>query len=154
MTQFYAAVICLMLAATPFSAQAQDMTPERMGEIIALYGTDIEAGDNFWRFQLEGVYLICVYDAIYDRMRLVAPIIEITDLTDEQRDLMLEANFHSALDARYATSDGVVYAAYIHPLSPLTDAQFESAIEQVAVLTATFGDTYTSGALSFGDQEE
>ncbi len=32
---------------------------------------------------------------------------------------MMIANFHTALDARYAISDGVIYAAFIHPLSSL-----------------------------------
>ena len=60
-----------------------------------------------------------------------------------------EANFHTALDARYAFNKGILYAAYIHPLSTLTKAQLESALEQTATLAATFGKEYSSGSLIF-----
>ena len=63
---------------------------------------------------------------------------------------MLEANFHSALDGRYAISNGMVYAAYIHPLSPLRPEEVRSALRQVAELGKTFGTTYSSGELLFG----
>lgn len=65
---------------------------------------------------------------------------------------VLEANFHSALDARYATSDGVLYAAFIHPLSPLTEAEVRSAVAQVASLVRSFGTTYSSGELAYGGE--
>lgn len=65
---------------------------------------------------------------------------------------VLEANFHSALDARYATSDGVLYAAFIHPLSPLTEAEVRSAVAQVASLVRSFGTTYSSGELVYGGE--
>lgn len=54
---------------------------------------------------------------------------------------MLEANFHSALDVRYATSNGLVYAAYIHPLSLLRREEIHSALRHVAKLVKTFGTT-------------
>ncbi len=63
---------------------------------------------------------------------------------------MLDTNFHSALDARYVTSNGLVYAAYIHPLSPLRREEILSVLRQVAELVKTFGTPYSSGELSFG----
>jgi hypothetical protein len=141
------------LGSIPKIAQAQDMTPDRMGSIIFEVGTDVEVGPNFWQFQVEGVFLMCIYDLTYDRMRIISPIIETDKMTIAQQYSMLQANFHSALDARYAISDGIVYSAYVHPLSSLQDADFESAIMQVAILGATFGTEYTSGALSFGGEQ-
>jgi len=41
------------------------------------------------------------------------------------------------------------FAAFIHPLSPLTAEQVVSAIRQVASARATFGDSYSSGGLFF-----
>lgn len=78
----------------------------------------------------------------HDRMRIVAPIGPEAKLTDQQRKRMLDANFHSALDVRYATSKGLVYAAYIHPLSTLRREEVQSALRQVAELVKTFGSTY------------
>ena len=83
-------------------------------------------------------------------MRLIATISPVSELTGEQVARILEANFHSALDARYATSRGYLYAAFIHPLSPLSDAELRSAVAQVANLARTFGTTYSSGELLYG----
>ena len=66
----------------------------------------------------------------------------------------MEANFHSALDARYAISDGILWAAFIHPLQELTKDQVISAISQVYSTVQTFGTYYSSGELSFPTQGE
>ena len=108
-------------------------------------------GDNGqWRFTFGGVEMALLTSVPHDRMRIVAPIGSEAELTDQQRKRMLDANFHSALDGRYATSNGLVYAAYIHPLSPLRREEVQSALRQVAELVKTFGTTYSSGELSFG----
>lgn len=93
------------------------------------------------------IYLIS--DINFDRMRIISPIKEYEQLSNDEVDRLLESNFHDALDARYAVSEGVVYAVYIHPLSTLTEAQVESAVEQVTSLVLTFGREYTSGVLTY-----
>ena len=89
-----------------------------------------------------------------NRMRVVSPVIQAAELTQEQMAAILVSNYHLALDARYAVGEGILYSAYIHPLKELTTAQVESAIRQVATLRNTFGTSYTSGELSFGIQQE
>lgn len=111
---------------------------------------NLRGEDGAWDFEIDGVHMACFTDTRFDRMRLVAPILDAADMTDAQREAVLEANFHTALDARYGTSDGVLYSAFIHPLSPLTTEQFDSALRQVAGLVDTFGTSYSSGALIFG----
>lgn len=111
---------------------------------------ELDGGDGRWQLRLGEVPLACMTDLHFDRMRIIAPIIELDEVSDELRDQCLEANFHTALDARYATSDGVLYAAFIHPLSPLDAEQVESAVRQVANLVETFGSTFSSGELVFG----
>lgn len=143
----------ILLISFSSSAQAQNMTPDQMGSIIFEVGSDVETGPNFWQFQIEGIFVMCIYDATFDRMRIISPIIETDKMTIAQQFSMLEANFHSALDARYAISEGVVYSAFVHPLSTLNGNDFESAIMQVAILAATYGTEYTSGALTFGEEQ-
>lgn len=111
---------------------------------------DVEGSDGAWQFDIQGVRVACLTDSRFDRMRLIAPIADASDLTDEQREACLEANFHTALDARYATSDGVLYAAFLHPLDSLTEEDLHSALSQVVSLVLTFGDTYSGGTLVFG----
>ncbi|MDP3092936.1 MAG: hypothetical protein Q8N04_19870 [Nitrospira sp.] len=111
---------------------------------------DLRGESGQWRFTYAGVEMALLASLPHDRMRIVAPIGPEAQLTDQQRKRMLDANFHSALDVRYATSNGLVYAAYIHPLSPLRREEVQSALRQVAELVKTFGSTYSSGELSFG----
>ena len=68
----------------------------------------------------------------------------------EHLEMMLIANFHTALDARYALSNGIIYAVFLHPMSTLTHDQLESAIRQVAALARNFGSSYSSDELIFG----
>ena len=66
----------------------------------------------------------------------------------------MKANFHTALDARYAISDGILWAAFIHPLKELTTEQVKSAITQVYSCARTFGTHYSGGTLIFPTDEE
>ncbi|MCX4242172.1 type III secretion system chaperone [Paraliomyxa miuraensis] len=126
------------------------MTPEDLERVLREAADEIEGEDGRWQLRLDDVALACMVDVHYDRMRLIAPIAELDEVSDDVRDACLEANFHTTLDARYATSDGVLYAAFIHPLSSLDAELAESALQQVANLVETFGTTFSSGALVFG----
>jgi len=126
------------------------VTLEELQQVLSDVADEVEGEDGRWQLRMGQVALACMTDMRFDRMRIIAPIAEIDEVTDELRDACLEANFHTALDARYATSDGVLYAAFIHPLSPLEPEQVESAVQQVANLVETFGTSFSSGALVFG----
>ena len=65
---------------------------------------------------------------------------------------MLEANFHSALDAKYSMFEGFVISVYTHPLRELTRDQFVDAMGQVVNLAQNFGTTYSSTSLIFGGE--
>lgn len=126
------------------------MTEKELDSIIRRNARGVSQSDGYWKFDVTGVGMACIIDTSHDRMRIIAPIARVPDITSKQKDSMLEANFHSALDVRYATSDGIVYAAFIHPLSPLQESEAVSVIEQVAAAAHTFGTSYSSGDLIFG----
>ena len=63
---------------------------------------------------------------------------------------LLQSNFDTALDARYAIAKGMLWSAFVHPLPQLTPDQFASGLGQVVNLAMTFGSTFTSGGLTFG----
>ena len=63
---------------------------------------------------------------------------------------LMQANFDSALDARYAVAQGRLWGVFIHPLSPLERDQFLSGIAQTINLARTYGQTYSGGANVFG----
>lgn len=66
-----------------------------------------------------------------DRMRFLMPIMKYGTKAKSVLLTLLKANFHSALDARYAIDQGYVWSAFIHPLSTLTAPQATDAIQQV-----------------------
>jgi len=148
------------LAYPPVQAQESErngpMTLEHLEDILS--GAvesgaveNLEGANGQWGFQYDGVPMVLITSQEYDRMRLIAPIIKLEDLTDEQRQNMLIANFHTALDARYAIGtlggEPAVVAAFLHPLSSLEDDHFRSALSQVGESAKTFGTTYSSGGI-------
>ncbi|MEM7524503.1 MAG: hypothetical protein AAF360_12240, partial [Pseudomonadota bacterium] len=63
---------------------------------------------------------------------------------------LMQANFDTALDARYAVAQGRLWSVYIHPLSALGKDEFISGLGQTVNLARTYGSLYTGGALTFG----
>ena len=130
--------------------RSQTMTIQMLQGLLKEVAQDLKGENGQWRFTYGGVDMVILSSVAHDRMRIIAPVGPEANVTDQQRQRMLEANFHSTLDARYATSNGMIYAAYLHPLSPLQRDEVFSALHQVAQLVKTFGTTYSSSDLSFG----
>lgn len=127
------------------------MTLEHMHEIILALDENAErTGTGAWSLTVEGTAAIIITDAASDRMRILVGIRAATDMTDEELMRVMQANFDSALDARYAIARDVLWAAYVHPLAALHDRQFIVAIGQTVNLALSYGTTYTSGLLLFG----
>ncbi|MEM8586380.1 MAG: hypothetical protein AAGF87_19055, partial [Bacteroidota bacterium] len=128
---------------------AQSMNNERLGEILVAQTDTVEGRAGNWTFQLGPIIGMCITDEGNNRMRIITPIGEMSTISEEEQLAALYANFHSALDVRYAAADGMMWAAFIHPLRELSDAQVEDAIEQVFNAAVTFGTTYNSTDLVF-----
>ncbi len=135
--------------ALPTLPEHDVMTSQEMVNILITVADESKALPHAVLLKYKGIELRCIYDEKHDRMRIIAPVAARGNITDEQFEKAMEANFHTALDARYALNKGILYAAFIHPLSPLTKGQLESALVQTATLAATFGKDYSSGFLTF-----
>ena len=83
-------------------------------------------------------------------MRAMVPIRAIDGMSEEDLRRVMQANFDTALDARYAVANGRLWGVYIHPLSPLRRDQLISGLGQTVNLALTYGGLFTGGALSFG----
>lgn len=154
-----ALAVAVAAGASPARAQqgnsgGQVMTEAQLVELLRSVGREVRVQGNGVELTVGDVRMACVWDVTHDRMRILAPVIEDSLLDEGQQRVLLDANFHSALDARYATSGGVLYAVFIHPLSPLRAEEVQSAVRQVASLVKTFGTTYSSGELIFGPPRE
>ena len=129
---------------------SQALTVEEMGDVVQRLDPEAEGGDSHWSFKIEDVRLTLVYDEDRDRMRVIAVIAPVNELTPQQIVRCLQANFDSALDARYALANGALWSAFIHPLGSLGREDLISGIGQTVNLVTSFGTTYSSGALVYG----
>lgn len=83
-------------------------------------------------------------------MRIMIPIGPAEDIPREELLRLMQANFDSALDARYAIANGQLWGTFIHPLSELSDEQFLVGLGQTANVVLSYGTSYSSGLLIFG----
>ncbi|WP_235016320.1 hypothetical protein [Aquimarina sp. AU474] len=133
-----------------FYSYSQNMNNSILQEIIQKKADTLDGVSGNWKFIYKEIPMLCVTDETNNRMRIISPITESSNLDE---DLLLDAmtaNFHSALDVKYAISNGILWSAYIHPLKELTPEQLENAISQVYYAAKTFGTTFSSTELLFG----
>lgn len=147
-------VACVAAAAATPASRAVDaptgMDVERLDRLIRRVDAKATREGNGWQLGVAGTTVQVITDPGHDRMRIVAPVAEVGSLEPQTLMRLLQADFDSALDARYAVARGVLWSAFIHPLSPLTDEQFLSGLGQTVNLVHTYGTTFSSGVLSFG----
>lgn len=135
---------------TPQGSPEPDMTLDRLDAIIRALDPEARSNGTVWQFTVGEVQVLVVTDVSADRMRAMTPVARSTDIPAEQMTRMMQANFDSALDARYAIARDVLWAAFIHPLSPLQKDQLISGIGQVVNLAQSYGTLYSSGAMLYG----
>jgi len=134
---------------SPFGFDGE-MTGERLGILAQRVDPNAQVAGNGYILKIQDRDLRIVFDENADRMRIITPIIPATNLPDGLLLRLSQANFDSALDARYAIGSGMVWASFVHRLSSLTDEDFISGLAQTAVAAETFGTTFSSGAFVFG----
>ena len=109
----------------------------------------IEQAEGFVLFRYLEKKMVLLTNSEFNRMRVISPITEFQSLAPKIKDDLMEANFHSTLDARYAVAEDTLYAAFMHPLSSLTINDFKSALKQVYNLNKNFAKTYSSAQIEF-----
>ena len=128
------------------------MSDARVEALLKRLDTPISGGHGKWTFTLLNREVVVVAHEAAGRIRIMTPILTVPDegFSDALMKRLLQANFDSALDARYAVADDILWGVYIHPLNPLTEQQFFGAIKQVISIAETFGETFSSGGPLFG----
>ena len=140
-------ILALLLFVSSLNAQLNNDSLEKLLEnkVDSLSGQS-----GRWQAIYNDTPLVILTDEQNNRMRIISPIIEAASL---DKDLLLDtltANFHSALDVKYAISSGILWSVFVHPLDVLTSQELTSAIEQVSAAATTFGTTFSSTPLLFG----
>ncbi len=137
-------------SSAPSALNDNPMTAERLGQLIRGIDEEAESSGPVWAFSVADLEVAVIYDVSADRMRIIIPIGPIEDVPKEELVRILQANFDSALDARYAIADGKLWGAFIHPLSELSDEEFLVGLGETANVVLTYGTTYSSGLFIFG----
>jgi len=127
------------------------MTNAHLAELLAGLVQNLDGEPGYWQFEFQEVPMLLMTDEGHDRMRIISPAGDSTDLPEAELLAMLSANFKSALDARYCIYEGRIWSAFIHPLSSLARADLSSALEQVGNLVRNYGGTYASLDLRFSE---
>ncbi|WP_296420375.1 hypothetical protein [Pseudooctadecabacter sp.] len=147
---------CSLCFALPAFAQEGPMTAQRIAEIVLDIDPDAQLAPGGIELTLEDIPVLIVMSPGADRMRAMVPIASVEDVSAEEMARMMQANFDTALDARYAVAQGRVWGVFIHPLAPLEREQFLSGLVQTVNLARTYGTLYSGGANVFngGDSAE
>ncbi|NND52060.1 MAG: hypothetical protein HKN54_06625 [Flavobacteriaceae bacterium] len=125
------------------------MSNEKLAEIFEKVSDSIEGEPGRWQFYVKDISLMCFTDLGNNRMRIISPIMETFQLSEELKNACLTANFHTALDVKYAISNDILWTVYIHPLKELSEEQLIDAISQVYASNITFGTSFSSSTLIF-----
>lgn len=141
-------LLCCLFVGT--TVLAQNMTNEKLEEVFTSQVDSISGYPGYWEIFHKERQILCITDRNHNRMRIIAPITN-TNILDKELLLdALTANFHSALDVKYAISKDILWSVFIHPLKELSEEEVKSAIEQVANAANNFGTTFSSTEMIFG----
>jgi len=147
-------IITILTLTVNFSAQSQSMNNDDLEKIIYVVADSLRGTTGNWQFMIKDRILVCITDEKNNRMRIMSPIIEQKKLAYTDMLKLMEANFHTALDVKYAISDDVLWSVFIHPLRELDKDEVLSAINQVYAAAVTYGTTYSSTGLTFPDKRK
>ncbi len=142
---------CTGRAQTDESEPTTDsMTIDRIETIIGRLDDDYERNGNSIVFVFAEYEILLISDPAADRMRVMIPVNDADALDEQELMRLMQANFDSALDARYAIANGMLWSTFIHRLSTLSELDLLSGIGQTINIVETFGTSYSSGELVFG----
>lgn len=160
MIRAFAVTSLLALAAPAFAEEhqllpppggSQSMSPGRLLEIVTRLDPDATVNPGGIELTLDDVPILIIMDPRANRMRAMVPVASADGLSEADLLRMMQANFDTALDARYAIAGGRLWSVFIHPLGELEDRQLVSGLAQAVTLAQTYGQTYSSGGSMFNN---
>ena len=142
-------IFILFLSFISSGVWSQEMTIKKLQVILEKVSDTIVSNKSRSNFTIGKVPFIAIADDTHNRMRIMSPITESDKLTEELKTAALIANFHTALDIKYAITDGVLWSIFIHPLKELSEDQVIDAVSQVFYGNVNFGTSFSSSSLVF-----
>jgi len=100
-------------SSTPHTANP--MTNERLGELIRQTSKTVKGEAGYWQFRIGVRDVLVITDARHNRMRIMSPVAAQDGLDKAELIRLLEANFASALDSKYALREQTLWSVFTHP---------------------------------------
>lgn len=141
--------LVFLLLLLPCLAFSQSMNNETLETIYESVSDSLKGKSGAWQFYIKDRPVMSITDTNHNRMRIISPIADSNNLNEDLIKAALVANFHTALDVKYAVSDGVLWSVFIHPLKELSEDQVKDAVSQVYYANVNFGTTFASTSLAF-----
>ena len=133
----------------PLTVAENPMTLDKVDELVRRIDENAVRDGNSWQIKYNEISIFVIGDDRADRIRIMSPVSNAALLSEGQLVRLMQANFETALDARYAIAQGAVWSAFIQPWSSRDERQFFSGMGQTVSLVVTYGTTFSSGALTF-----
>jgi hypothetical protein len=146
-------ILFVFLFVSVIGSSQNKMTNVKLDAIYSTISDSISGENSRWQFYINNVTLMSITDENNNRMRIISPIAYADKLSDTVLKECLTANFHTALDVKYAVSDNILWAVFIHPLKELSINQVKDAVSQVYYANVNFGTSYASTSLVFPGNE-
>jgi len=126
---------------------------EEINSFIRNIGSNVQHQGEAWQFRFRGHPVFVIADTSADRIRIQVPVVESAKLEPADWRRVMSANFDTAIDARYAAAQDILWSVFVHRFSTLTREDFVSGLRQSLNLMATYGTAYASmdRAFSGGD---
>ncbi len=130
------------------------MTSAGIGKVLEGWLTGIESRAGFWQGTHDEVQVYVFSDESHDRIRIMAPVGVLRAPDPELLQVLLQANYDRALDARYALRGLELWAVAVHPLATLASDDLVAYLEQVVKLVQNTGTSFASSDLVFSADTE
>lgn len=128
-----------------YKPEIKGLSNKQIEYVLESQGTlSDKSQEGYWEVFYKDRTLIVITNEASDRMRIMTPVVERKNIKTEQYFELLEAQYHSTLDTRYALHNNVLWSVYAHPLDELTRKQLTEALSQVYYSAENFGTTYLS----------
>jgi len=126
------------------------MTTDQIDKLLRARFAEVETVEDQWKLQIGGFEVVVIADGESDRLRVMVPVAAVDRPDSETFRVLLEANFLTTLDARYAIFNNILWAVFLAPLGAVHEHMVDAAITQVVELARTTGSSYSSSAVALG----
>ena len=147
-------LVCLLIFPIFLFAQNDTtaMNNKKIDKLLNNICREVVGNLGQWEVDYMGKNIMIITDEKNNRMRIMTPIIEVKNLKKNEMEEAMKANFHKALDVKYAIYKEIVWSLFVHPLAELSESQFHDGVKQVYNASYSFGSTYQSTDIIFGNE--